>query len=304
MKRLYTLLPVCLLLCFLVACKKEQITIPDNRAPHYSEIPTVLIENYVNRIFIDLIGREPLDVEMEEEVPRLREQHLSMESRRTLISKLQNDTIYREGDISYKHAYYQRFYDLCKARFLEGASDGVFYELISNLDFGILVDSLNGDSLSMEVRKADRARLEKVLASKQEYMLDSIDITEMMGRMLDNQIYDQINMNTFNFINASFNDLFFRFPTNYEFLNSYGMIETGTPGVVFGVSGQNKGDFIDILTHSRECYEGLITWGYVTLLARYPNSAEVAALMAGFYPTGNFQEVQLTIMIKDEYANF
>lgn len=303
MKRSASVWPV-LLLFILLSCKKEKITVPDNRAPYYDQIPTVLIENYVNRIFIDLIGREPLDDEMELEVSRLREQHLSFGSRKSLINKLQSDTSYREGDLSYKQAYYHRFYEMCKVRLLEGASDAIFYEEIGNINFSILADSLEGDSLNMEVSKAERSRLEKVLACKNGYMTDSISVNEVLARMLDNQIYDKINMNTFNFINASFDDLFFRFPTNWEFQNSYDMIEFNTSAHVLGVSGQNKGDYIQILTRSREFYQGMITWAYVTLLARYPSSNEVAAEMKDFYSTGNFQDVQLHIMIKDEYANF
>ncbi len=56
----------CILFVFLgfLSCKKDIEIIADNDAPYYGELPTLLLENYVNRLYIDLIGREPLDAEM------------------------------------------------------------------------------------------------------------------------------------------------------------------------------------------------------------------------------------------------
>ena len=42
----------------------------DNNPPYYNEVSDVLINNYINRIYIDLIGREPLDAEMEPEIKK------------------------------------------------------------------------------------------------------------------------------------------------------------------------------------------------------------------------------------------
>ena len=50
----------------LFSCEKD-VLIEDNDAPYCGGVPTVLVEFYVNRVFIDLIGREPFDEEMENE---------------------------------------------------------------------------------------------------------------------------------------------------------------------------------------------------------------------------------------------
>ncbi|HOY29297.1 MAG TPA: hypothetical protein PLR96_10010, partial [Flavobacteriales bacterium] len=43
----------------LVACKKEELVVrPDNEAPDYDGVASVVVRNYVNRLFIDLLGRE------------------------------------------------------------------------------------------------------------------------------------------------------------------------------------------------------------------------------------------------------
>lgn len=285
-------------------CKKIPNEYYGNRAPYYDKIPTVLIENYVNRLYIDLIGREPLDVEMVAEVEKLKNKSLGEQAREELILRLQTDTTYREGDISYKRAYYHRFYELCKVRCLEGASNSIFAENIGNYNFAIVKDSLNGDSLGMEISKSGRQKEQNVLDAESDYFNDSITVNEVMARMLNNSVYDQINMNTFNFVNASFDDLFFRFPTQAEFENGFNMIEYNRSLHLLGQSGQNKGDYIYILSRSREFYQGMITWAYITLLARYPASAELAKEFTIFYNTGDFQKVQRNIMKTDEYANF
>ena len=110
MNKIFTYIVLCFLL--ITSCKKDVVIIADNNAPNYSEIPTILLENYVNRLYIDLIGREPLDDEMENDVQFLRDNDVTFESRDSLISKLQFDTTYIAGDISYKKAYFLRLYEL------------------------------------------------------------------------------------------------------------------------------------------------------------------------------------------------
>ena len=88
----------------ITSCKKDVVIIPNNNAPIYSEIPTILLENYVNRLYIDLIGREPLDDEMSSDVQFLRNNDVSFQSRDSLIFKLQFDTVFVPGDSSYKQA--------------------------------------------------------------------------------------------------------------------------------------------------------------------------------------------------------
>ena len=70
------------------SCKREDNIIPNNNAPYYGEIPTLLLENYVNRCYIDLLGREPLDDEMIENVQFLRDNEVTIESRDQLLYKL------------------------------------------------------------------------------------------------------------------------------------------------------------------------------------------------------------------------
>ena len=290
------------------SCRKEE-TIPNNRPPYYDEIPTVLIENYVNRIFIDLLGREPLDIEMEEEVQYLRDNDLQMEFRDSLVTKLMTkstlDTAIGDSSAIYKIAYYHRIYDMTKARMIEGASNEYIQQEISNIEQLILNDSLmGGNQSSIDKKRFAVNKLKKIISSENQYMNGDIEINEVYARMLYNDVYDEINMNTFNFVNASFDDLFFRFPTAEEFDNGFNMIENDESRLLFNLPGQNKLDYIEILTTSREFYEGMINWVYLTMLSREPTTLEKDQIMETFFYDHDLQEVQKRVLMTDEYAHF
>lgn len=297
------------LMFFSASCKKdgEIKVIPDNNAPHYDEVPTAVIQNYVNRMYIDLIGREPLDVEMVRDVDYLKENELTTESRDSVLRMLQLNTDYIDGDSSYSRAYHRRFYDISKVRLLEGASDAVLNQRRGIARFAAIVDSTNGDSVGYDENMFRVQKYEAVLRSDWLYFSDSTgiyDFRDMYFAMIYNGIYDVINMNTFNFINATYDDLFYRFPTQEEYDNSFNMIEFNLSGTIFQQSGQNKVDYCNILLDTREFYEGMIRWAYLSLLAREPTTVELSENMDYFFANHDLQRVQRVIMSSDEYANF
>ena len=288
----------------ITACKKDVVIIPNNNAPIYSEIPTILLENYVNRLYIDLIGREPLDDEMSSDVQFLRNNDVTLESRDSLIYKLQFDTNFIAGDSSYKQAYFHRLYEMVKVRLIEGVSNGHIQTVMNTRYNRYVNDSLGGNMISAHENLIKYYRFKDIINSETELYNNLIDIKEMHRRMINNPIYDNINMNTFNFVNAAFDNLLFRFPTQYEFNNSYAMIEDEQPYTVLGSSGTNKEDFINIICNTREFYEGIIHWTYLTLIARVPTTTETDFLMNDFYISCDFHKLQRYVMKTDEYAHF
>lgn len=287
-----------------VGCKKDPELVPNNDAPYYSEVSDLLIENYINRSYIDQIGREPFDSEMNSERMALKAADLSFEAREAMILKLQTNQQYVPGDISYKHAYYNRLYEQCKARFIEAASNAEILEVMGPIASGILGDSLSGNWEGVAEAHQALTKLQAVLNSEEDLMNATIGINDMCAAMVNNAVFDQINMNTFNFVNASFDNMFFRFPTNAEFQAGYDMVEYNQPTSLLGASGQNKDEFVNILANSREFYEGLIVWSYQLLLAREPSTFETNKLMTDLCIDHDLQKVQRKIMVTDEYAHF
>ena len=286
------------------SCKKEKEVIGNNVPPPYEGISALQVENYVNRLFIDLIGREPLDSEMIVEVSALEASEINTESRRLLINKLQKNLDIIPGDSSYFIAYNKKLYEDTKARLLEGASDNLIEQEINQYEAYAYADSINGDFVNHEINKAKAAQLKAILMSPFSYRANETTIQQLYSLMLNNTIYDNINMNTFNFINASFDNVFYRFPTDAEFNQAYPIIENDIPGQILGEVAQNKGEFVQVLTADIEFNEGLVTWAFLSLLSREPASNERFDLVNEFTEGNDLSEIQLRILITDEYAGF
>lgn len=284
-------------------CKKEVEVVPDNQPPDYSGVATVITSNYVNRLFIDLLGREPLDAEMAAEVAVLEASGLSADARAALVNKLITSTAFLGDDSSYSNKYYIRQIELYRARCLEGVSDEFIEGAIGTAQQNALADSLAGNIAGANASNLELQRLLALKSARWEYRDGTIGIQEVMRRMVFNSIYDQINMNSFNFINATFDNLLLRFPTEAEFDQAYSMVDGNAAAVLFGQSGQNKSDYAHIVTHTAEFDEGMIRWCYRTFLGREPSTSEVYVSLAEFRVDHDLQRVQRRILTTDEYAN-
>jgi hypothetical protein len=286
------------------SCKKDPVVFENNDVPPYDEIPTIVVNNYVNRLFIDIIGREPLDAEMLAEVSVLEQNDLNQETREVLIQKLMYSEEPVDGDISYNHACFHKIYEDTKARFIEGASDGYINEQWFIFRSAAIADSIAGNMVGYTQNMVDANKLKAIIESKEELRSQDLVMTEMYRRMMYNWLYDEINMNTFNFVNASFDDLYFRYPTDAEFENAYNVIEFNQPAQLFGEIAQTKLEYLELLLSTDECYEGMIRWSFKSLLAREPSANEVFALLGSLILTENVLTIQESIYLTDEYAGF
>lgn len=286
----------------LVSCSQNppEVLVPDNQAPNYDGISTLQIRNYVNRLYIDLLGREPLDVEMDRDVQALRDAELAEKARLSLVISLQSGNT----DSTYLEAYFNRWYELTKARMLEGVSNGEIGGQIGIFKQDALKDSLEGNWVSYMAILEEISKLERILSCEEEWKDGTINMSEMYGRMLNNYFYDLINMNTFNFIRASYDNLFWRLPTQAEFDAAFPVIEFNQTAIILGESVSNKDEYIHTLTHSLEFHEGMIHWAYRSLLSRDARSEETIQALEDFLITQDFLKVQQQILVSDEYANF
>lgn len=288
----------------LSSCIKDDRFVPDNNAPNYYEVPTIKVKNYVNRMFIDLVGREPLDTEMDSLVNLLEANNLSHETREQIILNLQFDTITQTSGDSFKYLYFLRVYQLQKARFVEGLPDSEFSSQAGQRENAAYLDSLYGDMMSYQYNKHQAQLYRDVINSFPEYMNDSIDLSEMCLRMCYNGIYDQINMNSFNYINAVFDNTFYRFPTQDEFDACYNIVEHNEADIIFGLSGSSKYDFVNIAMHSSAFTDGTVSWIYKTFLARNPTQQELYTYSLYFDQYNEIHHIIREVLKTDEYANF
>jgi hypothetical protein len=301
-----------LLVLVFFGCKKKEPKIEQidgNNAPYYDKIPRVKIENYVNRLYIDLIGREAFDSELKDETDKLIATNLAMTTRETLIAKLQTDRTYRPGDSSFCIAYNKRLYDLLCVRLCEGYGESDFLYIRSEIEFGCKIDSLNGKWSSFYEGKLRSKELLWAAKARWDFMNDSIKIDDYCLRLVNNSVtfgFTQSYMgNEDNTIKYTFNDYLFRNYTSNEFQVSRAMILQGLSGILFGRSGSNKGDYFDIICHSQEFYEGTVKWLYKTFISRYPTTQETLIGMDIMYNQNkDIVKIQRNILKTDEYANF
>lgn len=285
------------------SCKKDPF-IDNNYPPNYSNVSTAKIKNYINRLYIDLLGREPLATEMTRDLEALKSDSLSFDARKSLINFLETDTVYHDGDSSYQKAYYNRLYETLKARLIEGVEDDYIYEQLGIIQASLPPARSAGDSFQVAQITEDIAECYAVLNIKNDLLLKNIDIAGAHRVLLDNFVYETINMNTFNFVNSTFDNLFYRFPTAEEFNIGYNMIENNQSGYILGKNGNSRGDYLDIVTQSLSFREGIIRWAYKSLVQRDPTASEVSTFLNFYGDKINYEDLQKTIMASDEYARF
>ena len=194
-------------LTMILSCSTD-LVVDDGNTPYSTfSISDLKIKNYVNRLYIDIIGREPLDDELIAQVDRLKAGSLKRETRDSIIYELMTDTTFRENEFSYKAAFVQNLYNLAKVRCVEGVSDSEIELEIGIIKFGALQDSLEGNWDLYYKKQHEIQKNQAVLDSRQALYDGLISYHQMYAFMIDNVIYDKINMNTFNFVRSTFDQL-------------------------------------------------------------------------------------------------
>ena len=302
----YKIVIVFLFLALLYSCdSRKELLIPENDSFSSQGVSKIKIENYVNRLFIDLIGRGPTNTEKTIEVDKLNENDLSEESRVVLINRLMTDTSFSVNEGSYNEAYVSNLYLLAKIRCLEGASDGRIQDSdISDYEIGAFKDSLDQDWDGYYKKMNEIRKLKLILASKGEMLKGNLRYHELYGFMINNSIYDFLNMNAFNFIRASFDQLLFRIPSEQEYNQAFDMVELGLPNNLFGETGNSKEDYVRIMINSSAMKEGMIRWVFQVFLQREGSAAEVATLLELYKENENVNQIITKLIATDEYANF
>lgn len=288
------------------ACEEpaEVIVIPENPLPPYSGVPELKIKSFVNRAYIDLIGREPLETELVRDFGLLERRELELTAIDTFLLRLQSDTSSRSGDLPYRDAYSWQVYTRAKARMIDGEPDSEMEFDIRQLEQKYEKDSLLGDKLGMAFAIQEIQKLEDVLNAFEDFRNARIEVNEVYRRMLLNEVYDEINMGSFNFVNASFDDLFFRSPTSAEFEAAFDVVEFNKSREILGTNCQTKHGYAEVLTDSREFYEARIQGEFMSLLGRTATDEELLPLFTDFYQSHDFPRLQREIMKIPEYGGF
>lgn len=282
----FFLIPVLSLVLF--ACQPEQkiILVPDNTAPPDYSVPQALKENYVNKLYITLLGRKPTAAEFQAGLGILEADNVSEESRENLM-----------GVILSSPNFYQRMYDIARVEILNNLDTveitfqiAVFKDLLKEPVYAPFYDYIQ-----FEIN-----RLQSLKNVPVQLLNGQIGRVEMHRRFVNNSFYDEINMGTQNFVLSMFEYFLNRYPSDAEEAACIAMVD-GVDVIVFGREGHDKQDFIDIFFDSDNYYEGQVNDVYRDFLFRLPNSIEMSQATIAYKTHKDYKKLLISILTTDEF---
>jgi hypothetical protein len=285
MKRFADLFLVFFAAVVFTSCEKEEV-ITGNVAPPDQTVENVTISNYVNRVYVSVLGREASTSEKSAGFEILRQNNLSLSSRSQFL-----DQVFSSSN------YLPHLYDFARTELLNNldTADITFYLFIFNL---YLSDTAY--QVYWNIFEYESERLDSLQRVPNDLTNHVIDIAYLHRRCVNNYFYDQINMGTENFVVSCFQHFLNRYPTENELNEGKKMVD-GVPAILFLESGQTKGDFISIFFSSRDYHEGLAINLYNRFLLRNPTSIEMGSAAQAFGNTHDYVEMQKSILSTNEY---
>jgi len=269
------------------SCTKiDDVVVDGNIHPPDYTIENTTIENYINKLYISAIGREPTETEFISDYSVFRESNLSQESREIVIDGILN-----------KQEYNNNLFKLESEHLLLGLDTADINQNIFVLN--ILLSTANGiDSIYFAENLARILKLQEVLPGLSN---GSISTIEMHKRMVNNNFYDEINMGTENFVISMFQSFMQRYPTNSELDNGKLMVNDNNSSVFF-VPGNGKEDFINIFIGSDEYYSGQTNILFNRYLFRNPTSEESVNYSLDYINSQNYKLLQRRILSTNEFV--
>jgi hypothetical protein len=272
----------------LAACTKTETNIvPNNVPPPDGTIDSATIVIYLNKTYINMLGRKPVGSEQSAAMVTLRAHNFSVADRQAFVQTLFSQPEYnRTLFINANNLY------LNNADSLEVA-DQIY---IFNYYISLPQYAAYAAQFAFEVRRLD------TLQNAINWLnTGQMDYRAMLRCLADNYMYDQVNMGTQNFVTSTFQNFLLRYPTVSELTNAENMVN-GTTAEVFLVVGQSKEDYINIFFNSDDYIQGQVQLMFQNYLFRKPTSAEFAFYANIYKSTNDYKQLQLAIFSLNEYA--
>ena len=268
------------------SCTKiEDVIIGDNTLPPDNTIENTTIETYINKLYISTIGRKPIESEFTTAFSTLREADISQESREIVIDGILN-----------KDEYTGNLFKLECEHLLLGLDTADI-----NLNIYVLTglrDMAQGlELLYFEDALERMLKLQEVLPGLGDGTISNM---EMHKRMVNNNMYDEINMGTENFVISMFQSFMQRYPTTSELENGKLMVNDNNSSVFF-IPGNGKEDFINIFIESDEYFTGQTNILFNRYLFRDPTSEESINYSLDYINSQDYKLLQRRILSTNEF---
>ena len=268
------------------SCTKiEDVIVGGNTHPTDPTIENTVIENYVNKLYISTIGREPTKIEFDDNFETLREVNLSQQSREIVIDKVLD-----------KAEYFNNLFKIESANILNGVDTAMINERYYLYKYFLM----NASGFDRIYIGYEFERLSVLKQALPDFNAGIITNTELYKRMVNNNFFDEINMGTENFVVAMFQHFLLRYPTGAEVENAKTMVDDGN-ATVFFETGNGKDDFISIFFSSDGYYTGQTSILCNRYLFRNPSSEESVNYSLDYINTDDYKNLQKRILSTNEF---
>lgn len=247
-----------LLSLLLASCARDNI-VPVDNLPADSTITQIELENYINKTHIALLNRKPTQAELTQSLQQLDVDRYNRSIRDTYVLGIQ------DLDRS-KWAIWQFLSD----RILDGIDTTQVRE--SADIFQYRVDN-SGTQNEKDYWQWLLDRTNNNLVALEGWYNQDSTYSSLVGWMVRMPIYDEINMGTENFVVSIYQHFYHRYPTDHELTQASKMVDRQW-GLLYGVNGNSKADFLNIFLNQGEFQQGVIINAFESYLNRIPTTIE------------------------------
>lgn len=275
-------------ICGIASCSKtEDVKISNNVPPPDHTIDSSVISIYVNKAYINLIGREPVGSERSDALTILRQHNFSKADRQQFIATFFSRTEYTRNLYNVANNEYLRNTDSLEIE----QQIFVFNNVLSMPQYAAFFNMVH-----VELNRLDT--LKRVLSN---LYAGTTDYRGMLSRMTNNYFYDQINMGSENFVVSTYQNFLFRYPSDAELLAGKTMVD-GNTSTVFLKVGKSKYEYINIFFGTDDYFEGQVRFIFKKYLFREPSSAEIYLYANIYKSTNDYKQLEKEFFSLDEYA--
>ena len=276
-----------LLSLLLASCARDNI-VPVDNLPADSTITQIELENYINKTHIALLNRKPTQAELTQSLQQLDVDRYNRSIRDTYVLGIQ------DLDRS-KWAIWQFLSD----RILDGIDTAQVRE--SADIFQYRVDN-SGTQNEKDYWQWLLDRTNNNLVALEGWYNQDSTYNSLVGWMVRMPIYDEINMGTENFVVSIYQHFYHRYPTDHELTQASKMVDRQW-GLLYGVNGNSKADFLNIFLNQGEFQQGLIINAFESYLNRIPTTIESDKYHHHLNNGWDYLKLQRYLLTSSEFIN-
>lgn len=165
-------------------------------------------------------------------------------------------------------------YRILRFEYLQGVDDEELLEALIDFEQIRLFQGQQGRAFG----EPEFQKLYNIYQIPKDYLNSNMDIEEVQIRLINNYLYDQINMGVNNFVNTAFAYLLGRTPTQSELRRGIAMCENESENLFFK-NGNSREDFLNILTQNDNYLEYQVRFWTEKIFFNEPSQKEINQIL-------------------------